>query len=98
MIEQNRETSSVPGARESKYRTLEERVLVRRTAKFWNPAERWDRPDGELIVTPEQILFRASVPSRSPYVSIPIKKVNDTGSSWFWGFIPAIRFSAGGKS
>jgi hypothetical protein len=31
-------------------------------------------------------------------VSIPIKEVNDTESSWFWGFIPAIRFSARGKN
>jgi hypothetical protein len=31
-------------------------------------------------------------------VSIPIKEVNVAESSWFWGFIPAIRFSAGGKS
>ena len=60
-------------------------------AKYWNQLDRWDRPDGELLAGEQHLVFRATVPTRIPFVEVPFRAIQKLTSARVWGFVPAVR-------
>lgn len=75
-----------------------ERVALRKKAKYWNQEDRWDRPDGELWVTDRHLVFRATVPTRSPFLSLRLGSIENLEAARVWGIVPAVRFQAANKA
>jgi hypothetical protein len=66
-----------------------ETVLLRKISKYWNQQDRWNRPDGTLVITPHRLFFRSHPPTLS--VDVPLDQIEHIELARVWGVVPALR-------
>lgn len=72
-----------------------EKILLQKIAKFWNQQDRWDRPDGLVIVTSHRLVFLAkmkTVASTTDYLSFPLGLIDELEATTVSWVSPAIAF------
>ena len=69
-------------------------LLHQQLGKFWNQQDRWNRPDGTVVVSNQRFLF---APTGQPqWFSIPLAQIEALQAIRVWKLIPAIRFQVKG--
>lgn len=65
-------------------------ILHQQLAKFWNQQDRWDRPDGTLVLTPEYLIF--NTPYQPQRLCFPLQQITALQITRVWKIVPALRF------
>jgi hypothetical protein len=79
---------------------VQEKILLQKFGKFWNQQNRWDRPDGLVIVTSHRLAFLSqmkTITTTTDYLSFPFEVIESLEMTKVWGFVPAIRFNVSGR-
>lgn len=77
-----------------------ETVLLQKIGKYWNEANRGDRPDGLVVVTTHRFAFLTKVETittTTDFLSFPLDMIENWEEKRIWMTVPAVRFIVSGK-
>lgn len=77
-----------------------ETILLQKIGKYWNQQNRWDRPDGLVVVTSHRFAFLTKVDSittKTEFLSFPLDMIEAWEETTAWKVVPAVRFMVEGK-
>jgi hypothetical protein len=77
-----------------------ETVLLQKIGKYWNQMNRWDRPDGLVVVTSHRFVFLTKVETMTTttdFLSFPLEMIEGWEETTVWKITPAVRFRVEGK-
>lgn len=77
-----------------------ETILLQKQGKFWSQQNRFDRPDGLVVVTNCRLVFLAKVKTfvtRTDFLSFPLELIERPETIRVMLISPAIRFELQGK-
>ncbi|MES2774727.1 MAG: PH domain-containing protein [Bacteroidota bacterium] len=75
-----------------------EKVLVQKIGKFWNQQNKFDRPDGLVVLTTHRLIFLSKVKTlltKTDFLSFPFEFIQNMEKIKIWLITPAIKFSVG---
>ena len=77
-----------------------ETILLQKIGKYWNQQNRWDRPDGLVVVTSHRFAFLTKVETMTTttdFLSFPLEMIEGWEETTAWKVVPAARFRVEGK-
>jgi hypothetical protein len=78
-----------------------ERLVLQKIAKHWNQQNRFDRPDGRVIVTNRRLLFLSGFSRRAAWegaLSFPLERIEKLAATRVMWVSPAVRFEFDGRA
>ena len=78
----------------------QETILLQKIGKYWNQQNRWDRPDGLVVVTSHRFAFLTKVDSittKTEFLSFPLEMIDGWEETTVWKVVPAVQFQVAGK-
>jgi hypothetical protein len=78
----------------------QETVLLQKIGKYWNQMNRWDRPDGLVIVTTYRFVFLTKVDTittKTDFLSFPLDMIENWQEKRVWMAVPAVQFTVSAK-
>ena len=79
---------------------VDEKILLQKIGKFWNQQNKFDRPDGLIVVTTHRLVFLSKVSTfltKTDFLSFPYESISNLKSTKIWLVTPAIEFNVEGK-
>jgi Bacterial PH domain len=76
-------------------RDEKETILLQKQGKYWNQQNRFDRPDGLVVVTNHRLVFLSKVKTiltKTDFLSFPVELIKDLETTRVMLVSPAIRF------
>lgn len=73
----------------------QEIVVKQKIGKYWNTQNRWDRPDGLVVVTSHRLVFLTklkTILTATDYLSFPLEMIENLEVTRIMLVSPAIRF------
>lgn len=77
-----------------------ENIIQQKIGKYWNRQNRWDRPDGLVVVTNHRFAFLAKVKTfttKTDFLSFPLELIENARVTRVMLISPAIEFEVAGK-
>src|SRR5579863_5072410 len=71
----------------------DERILFQKFGKFWNQQNKFDRPDGEVLVTTHRLMFFTKIRTLSTtteFLSMPFELIQNPEKIKIWLITPAL--------
>jgi PH (Pleckstrin Homology) domain-containing protein len=97
LLKVNLDKSHTARVLSAKAGVADERILLQKVAKFWNQQNRWDRPDGLLVVTTHRLVFLSklkAITTTTDFLSIPLELIGNIRKTRVMMMSPAIEFEA----
>ena len=79
---------------------IDEKILVQKIGKFWNQQDKFDRPDGLVVLTTHRLVFLSKVETfltKTDWLSFPYECICNLKSKPIWLVTPAIHFDVEGE-